>query len=92
MARVTHVVTIDKVARQIGENLELVEFVSANSDNIDCGEKIWVDNGTEEGITTFTRELCLNLGDAHHQAARFSVSLVCSIPSVNLIPSMTFGN
>ncbi|SDW65876.1 hypothetical protein, partial [Celeribacter indicus] len=32
-------------------------------------------------------ELCLNLGDAHHQAARFSVSFVCSIPSVNLIPS-----
>jgi hypothetical protein len=38
------------------------------------------------------QELCLNLGDAHHQAARFSVSLVCSIPSVNLIPLMTFGN
>ncbi len=37
-------------------------------------------------------ELCLNLGDAHHQAARFSVSFVCSIPSVNLIPSITFGN
>ena len=54
MARVTHVVTIDEVARQIGENLELVEFVGANSDNIDYGEKIWVDNGTEEGITAFT--------------------------------------
>jgi superfamily II DNA or RNA helicase len=39
-----------------------------------------------------TIELWLNLGDAHFQAARFSVSLVCSIPSVNLIPSMTFGN
>jgi hypothetical protein len=37
-------------------------------------------------------ELWLILGDAHHQAARFLVSLVCSIPSVNLIPSMTFGN
>jgi hypothetical protein len=37
-------------------------------------------------------ELCLNLGDAHRQAARFSVSLVSSIPSLNLIPSMTFGN
>lgn len=54
MGRVTHVVTIDEVARRIGENLELVEFVSANSDNIDYGEKIWVDDGTEEGITTFT--------------------------------------
>ena len=37
-------------------------------------------------------ELCLNLGDAYHQAARFSVSLVTSTPSVNLIPSITFGN
>ena len=25
-------------------------------------------------------ELCLNLGDAHHQAARFSVSFACSTP------------
>ena len=37
-------------------------------------------------------ELCLNLGDALHQAARLSVSLVTSTPSLNLIPSMTFGN
>ena len=37
-------------------------------------------------------ELCLNLGDAHSQAARFSVSVVTSTPSLNLIPSMTFGN
>ncbi len=50
MARITHVVTIDEVARQLGENLELIELVSANSDNIDYGETIWVDNGTEEGL------------------------------------------
>jgi hypothetical protein len=37
-------------------------------------------------------ELCLNLGDAHHQAAWFSVSPVTSTPSLNLMPSMTFGN
>ncbi|MDP5309024.1 hypothetical protein [Paracoccus spongiarum] len=54
MARVTQVVTIDEVARQIGENLELIELVSANSDNVDYGETIWVDNGTDEGITIFT--------------------------------------
>lgn len=54
MARVTHVHTIDEVARRIGENLELIEIVSANSDNIDYGEMIWVDDGTEEGIKTFT--------------------------------------
>ena len=38
------------------------------------------------------RELCLNLGDALHQAARLSMSLVTSTPSLNLIPSITFGN
>ena len=54
MARVIHVHTIDEVARRIGENLELIEIVSANSDNIDYGEMIWVDDGTEEGIETFT--------------------------------------
>ena len=54
MARITHVHTIDEVARRIGENLELIEIVSANSDNIDYGEMIWVDEGTEEGIKTFT--------------------------------------
>lgn len=38
----------------IGESPELIEITSANSDNIDYGEMIWVDNGTEEGIKTFT--------------------------------------
>ncbi len=37
-------------------------------------------------------ELCLNLGDALYQAARFSASSVASTPSLNLVPSMTFGN
>ena len=54
MARVTHTYTIDEVAKMIGESPELIEITSANSDNIDYGEMIWVDNGTEEGITTFT--------------------------------------
>lgn len=54
MARVTHVHTIDEVATRIGENLELIEIVSANSDNIDYCEMIRVDDGTEEGIKTFT--------------------------------------
>ncbi|MRH22942.1 hypothetical protein [Rhodovulum strictum] len=54
MARVTHIHTIDEVARRIDENLELIEVVSGNSDNIDYGEMIWVDNGTEEGIKAFT--------------------------------------
>jgi hypothetical protein len=54
MARVTHVTSIDHVAKMIGESVELIEVVSWNSDNIDYGEMIHVYDGTEEGITTFT--------------------------------------
>ena len=44
MGRITHVQSIAEVAKTIGENLELIEVVSANSDNIDYGEMIWVDD------------------------------------------------
>ena len=54
MARVTRTYMIDEVAKMIGESPELIEITSANSDNIDYGEMIWVDNGTEERIKTFT--------------------------------------
>ena len=54
MARVTHFQSIGEVAMTIGENLELVQVVTANSDNIDYGEMIWVDDGTEEGIKTLS--------------------------------------
>ena len=54
MARPTHVYTIDYVATLIDENIELLQQIASNSDNIDYGEMIWVDNGTEEGIKTFT--------------------------------------
>ena len=35
MARVTCVFTLEHVARMIGENQELLEVITANSDNID---------------------------------------------------------
>ncbi|WP_319323930.1 hypothetical protein [Shinella sp.] len=54
MARPTHVYTIEYVATLIGENLELLEEISSNSDNIDYGEMIHVYDGTDEGSTTFT--------------------------------------
>lgn len=54
MARTTHLYTIRHVATLIGENLELLEEIAANSDNIDYGEMIYVDDGTDEGTTAFT--------------------------------------
>jgi hypothetical protein len=50
----THVCTIEYVATLIGENLELLREIASNSDNIDYGEMIHVDDGSDEGITTFT--------------------------------------
>ncbi|PJN92330.1 hypothetical protein CNY89_30660, partial [Amaricoccus sp. HAR-UPW-R2A-40] len=41
-------------AKSIGENRELIELISSNPDNIDYGEMIHVDDGTEDGITTVT--------------------------------------
>ncbi len=55
MARPTHVYTIDTVATLIGENLELIQQVASNSDNIDYGEMIHAFDGSEEGVTTFTK-------------------------------------
>ncbi len=46
--------TLEEVARWTGENLELLKAVTVNSDNIDDGEMVWVNNGSEEGITTLT--------------------------------------
>ena len=54
MARPTLLYSIEYVATLIGENLELLEEVTRNSDNIDDGEMINVSDGTEQGIIAFT--------------------------------------
>jgi hypothetical protein len=54
MARSMHIYTIENVAVMIGENLELLREISANSDNIDYGEMVYVHNETEDGTTGFT--------------------------------------
>jgi hypothetical protein len=54
MARSMHIHTIENVAVMIGENLELLREISANSDNIDYGEMVYVHNETEDGTTGFT--------------------------------------
>lgn len=45
MARSMHIYTIEDVAAMIGENLEKLRVISANSDNIDYGEMVHVHNG-----------------------------------------------
>ena len=45
---------INYVAEMIGENIELIEVVSAKSDNIDHGEMATVLIGPDDSITAFT--------------------------------------
>lgn len=48
--------------------------------------------GRLSNLTVPHPELCGNLGDADNQAARVAASSVISTPSLNLVPSMSFGN
>lgn len=54
MARSRFIYTLKEVASMIGESLELIEEVTANSDNIAEGELVYVRDGTEDGTKGLT--------------------------------------
>lgn len=54
MARSRFIDTLKQVAGMIGENLELIEEVTANSDNISEGELVHVSDGSEDGTKGLT--------------------------------------
>lgn len=54
MARSRVIYTLKEVAGMIGENLELIEEVTANSDNIAEGELVYVRDGSEDGTKGLT--------------------------------------
>lgn len=54
MARSRLIYTLKEVAGMIGENLELIEEVTANSDNITEGELVYVRDGSEDGTKGLT--------------------------------------
>jgi hypothetical protein len=54
MARSRFIYTLSQVASKIGENLELIEEVTANSDNISEGELVYVSDGSEDGTKGLT--------------------------------------
>ncbi|WP_431323167.1 hypothetical protein [Rhizobium sp. YTU87027] len=54
MARSRIIYTLKEVAEMIGENLELIEEVTANSDNISEGELLCVRDGSEYGTKGLT--------------------------------------
>lgn len=54
MATVTHVCTLDNVARMLGEDPELLEAIVYNDDNLTYGAIISVYTGPDEAITALT--------------------------------------
>ncbi|KQT05443.1 hypothetical protein ASG42_21260 [Rhizobium sp. Leaf391] len=54
MARSRIIYTLKEVAEVIGENLDLIEEVTANSDNISEGELLYVRDASEYGTKGLT--------------------------------------
>lgn len=54
MSAVTHVCTIDYVAKMLDEDVELLEAIAYNNDNLTCGSIISVYVGPDETITALT--------------------------------------
>ena len=54
MATVTHVSTIEHVAKMLGEDQDLLEAIVSNDDNLTYGHIVSVYTGTDESITTLT--------------------------------------
>lgn len=50
MARETQFYSLKAAAAQLGEDEDLIDELTTNSDNIDYGELIYVATGTDEGI------------------------------------------
>lgn len=56
MATVTQVFSIDYVARLLDEEPELLQAIVSNDDNLNYGSIISVYTGSDEAITSLTRE------------------------------------
>ena len=54
MAAVTHVCTIDYVAKMLGEDVELLEAIISNDDNLTNGNIISVYLGPDDTISALT--------------------------------------
>ena len=54
MATVTHVCTLDYVARMLGEDPELLEAIVYNDDNLSYGAIISVYTGPDDTVTALT--------------------------------------
>lgn len=63
MATVTHVSTIDYVARKLGEDVALLEAIISNDDNLTYGNIVTVYAGADEAVTALTDDGIAELKD-----------------------------
>ena len=63
MAAVTHVCTIDYVAKMLGEDVELLEAIVYNDDNLTYGNIVSVYTGADETVTALTDDGIVELKD-----------------------------
>ncbi len=70
MATITHVTTIDHVAKMLGEDQELLEAIVYNDDNMTYGNIVSVYSGTDEALTALTDDGIEELQDMLAAARR----------------------
>lgn len=63
MTVVTHVCTIDYVAKMLGEDIELLEAIISNDDNLTYGNIVSVYAGADETVTALTDDGIAELKD-----------------------------
>jgi len=63
MATVTHVTTLDHVAKRLGEDQDLLEAIVSNDDNMTYGNIVSVYSGTDESLTALTDDGIQELRD-----------------------------
>ena len=68
MAAVTHVCTIDYVARKLGEDVELLQAIISNVDNLTYGNIVSVHTGADETVAALTEDGIAELTDMIHDA------------------------
>ena len=72
IAAVTHVCTMEYVAKMLGEDLEMLEEIVANDDNLSYGAIISVHTGRDEALTALTDDGIEELKDMLAAARRSS--------------------
>lgn len=88
MATVTSVIALEWVAKQLGEDKELLEEILSNDDNLTYGSIITVHTGPDEAITALTQDGIEELRDMLADARRSPRDWECFLESFLLDPDL----